>query len=172
MTNDARENLEDRTQGSSMVVPTTLCRVTREEYLVNPEGYLLSHETREKPEGGYTQNINGFDQRSLPLVHPDEWEVIARMFAWHDYKDEGKTFRLLTFDSSQIDVREIKPHGTLDYGEYLGIVPESAIMSNVEYTWIQNGKSMNISRSAKENWPRIFALSEGYSPIPVDQVRG
>ena len=172
MPDNPQNNLENRTISRGFVVPSTLCRVTRNEYLVDPEGYLLSHETRPKPEGGYTQNINGFDQRSLPLVHPNEWEVIARMFAWHHYRNHGKTFRLLTFDSAQINVREIRPHGTLDYGEYLGIVPQSAILSNVEYTWIKDGKPMNISRSARRNWPRIFALSEGYSPIPVDQVRG
>ena len=163
---------EDRINVSDLVVPKTLCRVTYDGFLIDPEGYLLSHGTRLKPGGGYTQNINGFSPRSLPLVHPDEWEVIARMFAWHRYRENGSTFRLLTFDSSQIDIKEIRPHGTLDHGEYLGYVPQSAILSNVEYTWIKDDKPMNIPRSARMNLPGMFALSEGYSPIPIDQVRG
>lgn len=147
-------------------IPLRLCRVTR-DFLVDPQGYLLSHETREKPDGGYTRNINGFDQRSLPLVHPSEWEVIARMFAWHEYRKSGATFKLLTIDTKIINILGTAPHGVLDYPEYFGMVPKSAILTTTEYTWVKDGSQSILSQSAKNNWPNIFAWSEGYSPVPL-----
>ena len=85
------------------------------------------------------------------------------------YRENGSSFRLLTFDTTQIEVAENSPHGVLDHGEYLGIVTQGGILSNVEYTWVRDGKPMNLSRNARENWLRIFALSRGFSPVPIDQ---
>ena len=161
---------EQKKRSIDSEISETLCRVTTMRYLVDPAGYLLSHETKLKQSGGYTQNINGFDQRSLPLIHPDEWEVIARMFAWHRYKDHGSAFRLLTFDATRTNVVKIRPHGVLDHGEYFGIVHQHAIISDIKYTWVKDGRPMNISKSARENWPRIFAASKGYSPVPANQI--
>lgn len=76
-------------------------------------------------------------------------------------------FRLLTVDSSKIEVVDNKPHGVLDYGEYLARVHGSAIISDTAMTWVEDGREMNLSKSAKEDWAHLFELSKGYLPVPV-----
>lgn len=147
-------------------LPRYLYRITYVKYPIDRGGYLISHNADALARASL-EDVNKLDPRNLPLVHPKEWEVIARMFAWHRFRERGQNFTLLKIRSDKIELIENRPHGVLDYGEYFARVPKHAVVEEREYTWAKDNRPMNIAESAKRNWPRIFALSEGWSPTPL-----
>ena len=78
--------------------------------------------------------------RMVPLVHPEEWETIARYF--------HSRFRLLTIDSTKVEALTLEEHPALVHGEYRGRVPLSAIISDVQYSWKKSSRELCLPQKA------------------------
>ena len=92
---------------------------------VDQEGYVLTH--LNDPESG---------NRSLPMVHEQEWESIARLMALYEAILDGSAFfLLLTIDPQKVENLSNKPPGFLRFGEYFGHVHKSAVTSVEQMTW-------------------------------------
>ncbi|MCK4588851.1 MAG: hypothetical protein KAT77_00275 [Nanoarchaeota archaeon] len=175
------------TETKTAVFPETLCRVTFNSYFVDEQGYLLSHEINEEikiytPQYSIKHEICVLDgvkkmwlpggqmreeYRVLPLVHPDEWETIARYFAHR--------FRLLTIDASKVEdlTHELLLQGdglcheALVHGEYFGKVPLTAIVKDEEYSWEKSDKPLNLSEDALDFLRKKgkLELTEEFHPV-------
>mgnify|MGYP001606982669 CR=1 FL=1 len=159
-------NLEDSANKRIVDIPKRLSRITSDlEYHVDSEGYIVSHSSKLNEEGKYI-NKEGYDPRSLPLIHPTEWETIARMFAFSRFKLFNMNFKLLEIDASRIEITAHRIHPSLKHGEYFAKVQESAIISNKEYSWIK------INPSFLATWPEFFqshiTRSKEFSPTLVN----
>ncbi len=179
-------------------LPETLCRITWNSYLLDWEGYLIPHYVEKrmmeedflhvipqrevavhkprlmKPENEVCfPGYRGFNYRSTSLVHPDEWETIARyMYEKPDFK---KHFRLLTVKTSEIERLIQEKHPSLYHSEYFGHLHQSDIISDVGYQWIESDKPIFLpeegfrflSGETEITGKDFLSLSVGYHPVPV-----
>lgn len=177
------------TKTKTAVFPETLCRVTFNSYFADADKYLLAHAVSEdllwgpkfyslKHEVCILDGVKKLwlpfgqmreEYRMVPLVHPDEWETIARYFAHR--------FRLLTIDASKIEdltheslLHEGLFHPALAHGEYFGKVPLDAIIKDEEYTWKKSKKNIRLSEEACEflKEKNKLHLTEGFHPVLID----
>jgi hypothetical protein len=125
------------TTADALSLPETLYRVTKVQYKVDSEGYILSHEGCEK----------GYEPRILPFCHQKDWKLSARLFAF-PYEQKPKTeqtidliaFRLLTVKTENVEDLDID-HLTrtacfqFEGGEYLCKVKKNNLISDGLYRW-------------------------------------
>lgn len=163
-------------------LPETLCRVTFNGYMVDERGYLLTHRARweyrqYKEDDVYPLNhkpevlkremrvwlpiVPTHDITHVPLVHPCEWETIARWF--------HNRFRLITIDSSKIEDLEQIEHPAFVHGEYFGRVPQTAIISDEEYTWRESSYSLALPPIGEKFLilKGLFSFTKGFRPVAL-----
>ena len=179
-------------------LPETLCRITWISYLMDWGGYLIPHFTEKhmknedfldvipdrdvtvhKPRLMKPENevcfpfYRGYDYRKISLVHPGEWETIARYI--YEKPEFKKGFRLLTIKTSEIENLTLEEHPALFHGEFFGKVRKSDIISDVGYQWMESDKPIFLPEegfkflSGETNITEtdFLSLSIGYHPVPV-----
>lgn len=107
------------------------------------------------------------DAITVPMVHPEDWRVIARTVFWKLREEGVEKFKLLHIDSGLVQNLKVKPHPFLpNHGEYSGKVPRKAIIFQQDWTWIKTGKPIrDIEQELLRNHEDIFRGSEGYDLI-------
>jgi hypothetical protein len=123
----AAYNLTNRLRNKLLIglgiFPEVLCRVTYPAYLKSDGEYLYPH-------GFNEDSPNGL---SVPLVHPNEWQTIAKFFNWNRDNSPARGMRLVRIKAEQIEGLVCRSHDRLGHGEYFGRVPKKAILEVIEY---------------------------------------
>lgn len=140
--------------------PDVLCRVVS-DVAMDDDGYLLTNQSQMFPNDDYTRC---FDPQSVPLVHPGDWEVVARYWQFPEYRESGKPFILLQLDAFGVEIVDYNPKISIfSHPEFFGKVQKSAIIQAEQYTWTKDLKPMNVPPRALED--KAVKASEGYSPM-------
>ncbi len=170
-----------RWAGKKARIPQYVCRLVYKprtagplpQLFVDKDGYLISQDAvieggGIRPEHPYGCN---WEARVLPLVHPVEWELIARTVAFGnpvysfrgrpliEGQEKGNQFHLLTIDARQVTQRCHFDHpGSLRYGEYFGEVPVNAVVHHEIFGWaVRWACSPNIPSSLTKGLGKIDA---------------
>lgn len=166
--NQDRKGIQDSFREKTKIGDTseTLCRLLYgPDYLrsglngfIDNESYLLSnHHSIEANE------VEAIDNRILPLVHPDEWETIARVLAF-PYNQQGGKFALITINSACIEELSNQPHFLLPHGEYYGKVHSEYVSTVDNYEWELSEEQPNVSAEILKRYEFKFELSIGHKP--------
>ncbi len=137
-------------------------RITFNSYDVSSDGYLLSHQSRREWRQDPQKQNPAFHKshkfskeletkifghslnyhKNVPLVHPDEWETIARYFQ--------QQFRLLTIEKSAVENLSHTFHPALKHLEYFAKVPVDAIAKEEAYSWVKTAAPVDLHWQEKE----------------------
>ena len=129
------------------------------------DGLLLTHKTLE--EGCTVQDVVTGAITTTPLVHPDDWMVVARTVFWEVYHNKKiNLFDLLHIDSDLVRELKNESNPALSHGEYFGMVPKEAIVSQERYSWAKTGRHVNdVPEGLVRQYPQVFAFSEGFELV-------
>lgn len=149
--------------------PETLCRIVYNldsryniRNMFDNDDYLLPHSKNER-----NHEVLGVNNRVLSMVHPDEWETIARIFGITGGLGWGEphgNFSVLTIDTSKIETLSRQPHFLLLYGEYYGLIHKRGIIKKDDYIWEKSDKKLNVLQEILSRFQFKFERSLGYTP--------
>ena len=142
-----------------------LYRGTHARLRFNEKGFLLTHRSR------WYSNPRDYERvmadTSVPMVHPDEWMMVARTLFFELYLVHGTNLiNLLHIDSDLVRKLQVSPHAQLPkYGEYYGLVRRGAIVAQERYSWVRTGRPLNdIPKRLIRRFPQLNS-SEGFELV-------
>jgi len=162
-----KQRLKQVFEKKGMVLPDTLYRIhyIHPETVCDKDGYVVSQESLEFPD----QHSTG-SNRTVPIIHEDDLELIERYFAFPEFQKSGKHFTLLHLDTWRLRLIGADPNTPLlARGEYFGQIPRKAILKEESFAWVNDGKPLPPKLKALND--PVIQASEGWSPIPVVQLQ-
>jgi len=133
----------------------------------NCEGLLLTHRSR------FYDPLRLFKDQAdvrVPMVHPDEWMMVARTVFFELYLVHRiNLVNLLYIDSGLVKKLQVSPHVQLPkHREYSGLVCRTAIVAQEKYSWVRTGRRLDdVPRKLVRRFPQLTS-SEGFELVKQD----